>query len=594
MPLPDDLKVTLVQTVDEAFEMMRWLGERREVLAFDLETTGIDPREKGAAIRLAQIGDYNTGWAIPWDGWSGVFMEALDKYEGPLVGHNVAFDNRWLEIHAGWTPPWHRLHDTMLMSQLMHPEYRAHGLKELGDKLIDKRASAGSFKLKAAFKSQGWGWDTVPIDFPVYWQYGCIDTVLTAHLWKHFRADLAYPRAYETEMAARRICSRIEDNGMPIDLDYCEQAMEKLQTNVAKNKEWATENWEINIGSSAQLIKFFQDRLGEEITIFTDTGNPSMNKEQLTKFSESPNALTNQAANFVLETRKQDKLANTYFKNFLLKNHDGWLHPSIKTMGARTGRMSVVNPALQTLSKKDPFVRNAFLAREGEVLVSSDYSQIEMRLMAHFSNDPTLIQAFKHADATGGDFFQLMGSQTYNDPNFKKSDPRRGLVKGLMYGAAYGAGVPTMAKTAGVSHEQMSEVAAAVFSTYPGIKGFQRDIERIGQKRETEEGLGYVTTPDGRKLPTDEGFIFKLTNYLLQGTAAYLLKEALIRLDNAGFGKQMLIPIHDEVVFSLPEADLADALPEIEAAMSVMEGFAVPMPAEPEGPFTRWGDKYAA
>ena len=592
MGLPDDLKVHLVDSVDEAYEMMRWLGERRGVLAFDLETTGLDARADGAAIRLAQLGDENHGWAIPWERWSGVFLEALSRYDGQLTGHNVSFDNRWLEIHADWQVPWHRLHDTMIMSQIVEPGARGHGLKDLGDRHIDRRASAGQYRLKAAMKAQKWGWDTVPVDFPMYWQYGCIDTVLTAHLWHKLRADLAYPRAYETEMAARRICSKIEDNGMPIDLDYCEQAMGKLEEQVATAKGWAQENWGVNIGSSPQLIKFFTEQLGQEITITTPSGNPSMDKNQLELFAGSDHALTSQAAGFILGTRKAEKLATTYFKNFLTKNKDGWLHPSIKTMGARTGRMSVVNPALQTLSKKDPFVRDAFVPRPGEVLISSDYSQIEMRLLAHFSNDPALIKAFLEADRTGDDFFRMMGAEVYAEPGFKKSDKRRGDIKGVLYGAAYGAGVPTMARTAGVPEEQMRAAANAVFGTYPGIKGFQRAIDDVGVRREKEEGMGYVVTPDGRRITTDEGFVYKLTNYLLQGTAAYLLKEALIRLDNAGFGPSMLIPIHDEVVFSLPESDLPEAMPAIQEAMSVMEGFAVPMPAEPEGPFDRWGTKY--
>ena len=149
-----------------------------------------------------------------------------------------------------------------------------------------------------------------------------------------------------------------------------------------------------------------------------------------------------------------------------------------------------------------------------------------------------------------------------------------------------------MARTAKVTYDQMKAVADSVFSTYPGIKRFQKDIERVGENRQKSEGVAYVTTPDGRRLPCDEGYVYKLTNYLLQGTAAYLLKEALVRLDNAGFGPQMLIPIHDEVVFSLPPSEVADASREIEAAMSVMDGFLVPMPAEPEGPYDRWGAKY--
>jgi DNA polymerase-1 len=120
-----------------------------------------------------------------------------------------------------------------------------------------------------------------------------------------------------------------------------------------------------------------------------------------------------------------------------------------------------------------------------------------------------------------------------------------------------------------------------------------QDIEVIGTKREQEEGAGYIVTEMGRRLPADTGKVYSLTNYTLQGTAAELMKKALIRLDAAGYSDHMLIPIHDEVVFSLPEKDHKYAMKDIEKLMSYCDGeFAVDLPAEPEGLFDRWGSKY--
>jgi DNA polymerase-1 len=201
--------------------------------------------------------------------------------------------------------------------------------------------------------------------------------------------------------------------------------------------------------------------------------------------------------------------------------------------------------------------------------------------------------AFRDADATGGDFFVGLGKQIYNDENFSKKDPRRGLVKGTMYGSAYGSGIQKMAETAGVTYDQMAEVAEGVFSTFPGIKGFMAEIERLGSKREKEEEIGYVVTPMGRRLPCDPGRVYSLTNYMLQGTAAELMKKAIVRLDAAGYSDLMCMPIHDEMVFSVPEVDALEAMNDIQEVMSYCDGeFAVDLPAEAEGPLDRWGSKY--
>lgn len=591
MPLPGDLELTLVNTIDDAMAMKRWLSERRDVLGLDTETSGLDPHAPGAKLRLVQIGDHRSGWAVPWEQWGGAAMECINAWEGPIALHNAAFDIRWMQIHADWTPPWHRIHDTMIMAQIDNP-LGSGALKVLAQKIVDRRANAGEIMLKEAMAKEGWGWDTIPVDYQAYWAYGALDPVITAHLWSHFRTDLKYPRVYDLEMAARRVISRMEDNGARIDLDYCDRKLNELTEYVDRSKAWAKEAWGISIGSSPQVAKFFADELGAEVERRTNSGAPSADKAQMMIFSASSDPRVAEAAKFILQVRKADKLAGTYFSNFLKMHNDGILHPSIKTLGARTGRMSMTNPALQTLPKGEATVRDAFIPHEGHVLVSSDYSQIEMRLMAHFSGDANLQRAFIDADATGGDFFVELGKGIYQDPNFSKADKRRGLVKNTMYGKAYGAGVAKMAETAGVPHEQMRAVVDAVDRAYPGLKRFQSTVEDVGVRREREEGQGYVTTPFGRRLPCDEGRVYSLTNYMLQGHAAEILKDALVRMDAAGLGDYMLLPVHDEVIFSIPREDHEEAMRTIHTSMSVMEGYAVPMPADPEGPLERWGEKY--
>lgn len=587
-------QVHLVNTIAESWEFLSWLTKKMQepdaVLAYDLETTGLDPREEDAAIRLAQIGDEVDGWAFPWDHWSGPFMEALRVWDNPLVGHNTAFDNRWLMLHAGWTPPYERIHDTMIMAQIMEPHLNS-GLKDLCDRHIDPRASVGQALLKQAMKEQGWDWRTVPVDFDVYWKYGCIDTIITALLFHHYRADLKYSESYELEMATRRIVSQMEDNGIVIDLEYCQEWYDKLKAHVGEAKQWAIDNWDTNISASGQVVKLFQS-MGQEFTKFSPkTGAPSADEEQLLRFADSGDETVKNIVEFILSTKKMDKKANTYFKNFLNMHHDGRLHASFHTLKARTGRMSSSAPNLQNISKVDVMLRDAFLPNEGEVLLSCDYSQVELRLMCHFSGDEQLQEAFRVADATGGDFFVEMGKTIYGDPNFSKKDPRRGLIKTFMYAYLYGAGIEKMAKSAGVSQQEMTNFVRDLGEAYPGIPKFQQDIIAIGEQREAREGQGYVLTPSGRRIPCDRGEARTLVNYILQGTAAEILKKALVRLDAAGLTQYLILPIHDEVIASVPIDKYDEIAREISDIMSVRGEFSVDLIAEAEGPFNRWGDK---
>lgn len=598
MPKLPNVDLRLVSCIDDLRHFQNWFERPREVMGLDTETSGLDPFASDARLRLIQIGDHEAGWAIPFELWGGAALELMDKWKGQWTLHNASFDAKWLKEHARWDMPWERTDDTMIMAQIERPGDR-NDLKFLSTKFVDPMADAGQKELKEAMKTHGWGWGDIPVDFDAYWVYSALDPVLAAYLWSHFRTDLKFPVAYDLEMSVRRICTDMEFRGMRVDLDYSQRRFDELTQQVADAKQWAVDNWGVSLGSTAQLVGFFRDQLGARFEVFSEkTGNPSLNKKQLDLFTKSSNENVKIVSQYIVQVRNADKMANSYFKNFINMAQDSVVHPSIKTMGARTGRMSVTDPALQTLPKDDSMgVRRAFLPRNpGEVLVSCDYSQVEMRLLAHFSEDPALQEAFREADRTGGDFFVSIGRQVYNDPNFSKKDPRRGLMKGVMYGAAYGSGIQTMADAAGVSFEQMSEVANDIFRAYPGIKDFMSRTEFIGEERERKEGVGYIVTDTGRRIPADKGKMYTLTNYTLQGTAAELMKKAIVRLDAAGYGQFMQMAIHDEMIFSLPPEMVESALPEIEELMSYCNGeFAVDLPAEPEIIGNRnWGEKYAA
>lgn len=601
----DGVELSLVDSVEQASDFLSWLGQRRphNAVAIDIETGEYPGTDKKGAlspwhgdIRLVQVGDAQHGWAIPWDQWKGVFYQGMNSYDGPIVCHNIAFEAKWFAVKSEWDLPWYQAHDTMIMAQIINP-LGTGALKQLAAQHVDYTAVALQDTLDEQFRENGWTWGTVPTNFTPYWSYGALDTVLTMKLWEQFYEKCgpgkAYSIPYELEMATRKIATRMEINGARVDLEYSQKKLDELTAYTENVKKWARENYGgLSIGSPSQLGQAFLD-LGAELTHRTASGNLSMTKDQLDYLSINGNTEVKFLAEQVLKQRKADKLASSYFSNFLGDNVDGYVHPSIRTMGARTGRMSITEPALQTLPSGDATVRKAFIPKdEDHQIISSDLDQVEFRLTANFSNDPSLITLFNEADRTGGDVFTSIMHQVYQDDTLTKSDPRRKLIKGVIYGKLYGAGVDKMAQTAGVQTTVMKEVVDAFDTSYPGVKMFQKGVEDAGMRRLKEEGQGYVQTRTGRRLPCDEDRVYSLTNYLIQASAAEIFKQNLVKLDQADLTEYLIVPVHDEIVLQAPKSEVADVMQVVQECMTTSEGWQVPLTAGVEGGFDSWGAKY--
>jgi len=600
-----DVQLHLIDNVDKAREFLSWLGERRphNAIAIDTETGELPGGVREHALspwhgqlRLVQVGDGKQGWAIPWKEWSGVFYEAMSKFDGPIVCHNIAFEARWFDIQSDWKLPWHRAHDTMIMAHIIDP-LGSGALKRLAALHVDGRAVALQESLDIELIKNGWTWGTVPTNFQPYWAYGALDTVLTMRIWEMFYEKCGpggpYNKAYELEMAARRIVTRMEINGARIDLDYSRKKFDELTAYSESVKTWAKQTYNgASISSNMQLVRLFEG-LGAEITEFTPTGNKAVTKDQLKLLTITGNDEVKNLAEVTLKQRKADKLANTYFLNFINDNVNGFVHPSVKTLGARTSRMSIQNPALQTLPKGDDTVRTAFIPKdEDHVIITSDLDQVEFRMFASLSNDPNLISLFNRADATGSDPFTEIGREIYNDPSMQRSDKRRNLIKGTVYGRLYGAGVAKQALTAGVAEPQMRTVSDSLDTRFPGMAVFQKQIEDAGMRRLRAEGQGYVYTWTGRRLPCDEDRVYSLLNYLIQGGAAEVFKSNLVKLDQADLTEYLIVPVHDEIVLNAPRKDAQEIMKVVQECMTTREGWAVPLTAGIDGPLENWGVKY--
>jgi DNA polymerase-1 len=584
---------------------MTWLSERRpaSAVAVDIETGEIpgNPRDHAFSpwhgkMRLVQVGDGQTGWSIPWEEWNGVFYEAMDKFQGPIVCHNIAFEARWFDVQSHWKMPWERAHDTMIMAHLIDP-LGSGALKRLTSQYVDAKAAQLQSVLDEGLTKNGWTWGTVPVNFQPYWAYGALDTVLTMKLFEQFWEKCGpgqpYARAYELEMNTRRIVTRMELNGARLDLDYSQRKYDELVKYTEQVKQWGKDNYNgLSITSNAQLVRQFE-ALGAEITQTTPSGNKSASADQLKLLARDGSPEIQLLADTVLKQRKADKLASTYFSNFINDNVDGFVHPSVRTMGARTGRMTIQNPALQTLPKGDDTVRRAFLPKDDDhVIITSDLDQVEFRMFATLSKDANLINLFNMADATSSDPFTEIGREVYGDPTMQKSDKRRNLIKGVVYGRLYGAGVAKQAVTAGVPEDQMRAVSNAFDERYPGMALFQKQVEDVGMRRLRETGQGYVNTWTGRRLPCDEDRVYTLTNYLIQGGAAEVFKSNLVKLDQADLTEYLIVPVHDEIVLNAPRENAAEFQQIVRECMTTTDGWAVPLTADVDGPLENWGAKY--
>jgi DNA polymerase-1 len=568
-----------VESLDDCLELKRWLGERRPILGFDTETGGLEWWRQ--PLRLVQIGDAHRGFSIPFEWWGGLVREVFTKYEGEWVAHNAAFDCHFLERH-GIPVPRERVHDTSVLAHI-DKSYRLRALKKLAANLIDKSAELGQESLAEGMAKNGWTWGTVPVDFPPYWIYSALDPVLTARLWEklHPSVSLNYGDVYDLEMATLFVCMDMESRGFRVDLDYTRDRMLELDDFTAQMYEWVGTEFGIKPGSNdAVANRLLRD--GVRLVKLTDKGKWSVDDEVLTGLSGA-----HPLADAVRSYRQSRKFSKTYFAKILEMADGDVIHPGLNPLGARTARMSVSNPPLQQLPSDSPLVRDSFIAREGNTLVRIDFDQIEARLLAHFSNEPAMIEAI-----TGGvDLHSFMAARMYGVETPTKL--QRKLSKTGTFGKIYGIGAAKFAAQQGVTEAEARAFLAMFDNTFSAVPAFIRGVETVARQRLQTEREAYVTTPIGRRHylpPRDDGF-YKLVNYLIQGTAADVLKQKLVALDAAGLGSYLTLPVHDEVIFDVPKDDAEEVARVALQVMQDFDSFAVPLTAGAEfGP--RWGDGY--
>lgn len=578
----DGVQLYLVDSFAEAQNFDAWMtsGPRQHgKLAVDTETTGLSPERDH--VRLVQVGDTQKGWAIPWHLWAGLFQDAMRRYSGQITMQNAPFDLAFLD-KMGVKLDRSRIKDIRPMAHLIEPHLPT-GLKPQADRHVDRQSSEGQKELHDAVKTLGWG--GVPWNFGPYWVYAALDTVLTSHL-----EEIHWPntpqQGYDVENSVAFVLEQMMRRGIAVDLDYTRHQRDQMLLFCGQASQWVQDEYGVKIGSNQAIIKILQDQ-GYEFDKLTESGAFALDKEVL-------QGIAHPLAETVLRHRQISKLVSTYLDHYLERSIDGIIHCSINSLGARTGRMSVGDPNVQNLprvserNRAASVVRNCVVARPGHTLLFCDKDQIEMRVLAHLSQDPALIAAF-HAPV---DFFVFLAQMVFQDPTITdKKAPQRQLVKSVGYGEIYGAGVDKLAQTAGVPVEMARAAKEAWNHSFPGVAAFKASVMAEALENKRIHGVAFVTCPlSGRRHVADKGKEYALVNYLIQGMASFLFKTKLLELDAAGLGPYMILPVHDEIILDVPDELVPWAAGVLMQVMNDVNLLRVPV-SSGVAYGKRWGEK---
>lgn len=602
-----DVSITLVDSVADAEAAMRWLSTVKDkIIAIDTESTGLSPETD--KVRLVQMSDENTSWAIPMHRWGGVFEEVVKRWDGWYVGHNMQFDVAMLRTE-GIHIPTGKCHDTRLMGHVLDPT-ESTALKYQSAKYVDANAARLQKGLDEFMTENGWNWATVPIvsegEAAIYWQYGGLDTILTKRLMnRHYPLVQARsPKSYDLELGVVWVLEKMMRKGAKVDRPFTQERIALMDKYLNDCRAWSKEKFGdgFSLGSTRDVTEvLIRDGWGPWLTETTPSGAVKLDKKILP-------TIKHPLAETLMRYKQAQKVTSTFLKKFMEHSeHDGHLHPRINSIGGsgktagesgggqgvRTGRNSMDTPNLQQLSKKsgnNPFagqVRNCIIPSDGNTFVMADFDQIELRLLAHMSRDKGLIDAFNG----GGDFFVSLTQTMYQDNTITKSDPRRGTTKTLTYGKIYGSGVETFANAAGIKVNEARKVYELFNSMFPGAKTHAKELEEMVKKTQEEEGIGYVLSGlTDRRFPVDLDRPYSIGNHKIQGTAAELLKLKLIQADAAGLGDHMILPVHDEIISDVPNDQVDDFIVTLRDVMNDYTTFEVPLTAG-IATGTRWGTK---
>ncbi len=575
----------------------RWIAHIRDIghVAVDTETTSLDEMQADL-VGISLCVDAGKAAYIPLQHTTGGgdLFGATAHAEGQLdltetlkalkpiledpsilkIGQNMKYDWKIFARHGIRITPFD---DTMLMSYAMHAGLHNHGMDELSDRYLGHtpipiKSLLGSGKSQITF-------DKVAIDEAV--KYAAEDADVTLRLWQAFKPRLHRAKVttvYETlERPLVPVLADMEMAGIQVDRDTLNRMSNAFAQKLVQLEEEIHEiaGEKFNVGSPKQLGEILFDRLqipgGEKgKTGAYATGADIL--EDITTLEDHPTGA--QLAARILDWRQIAKLKSTYTDALQLAiNPDtGRVHTSYSIAGATTGRLASTDPNLQNIpvrTEEGRRIREAFVAPKERILVSLDYSQIELRILAHIADIPELRKAFED----GIDIHALTASEMFNVPLDQMTSDIRRKAKAINFGVIYGISGFGLARNLRIPRAEAQGFIDRYFERFPGIRGYMTDTVKFAQAN------GFVQTLFGRRINTPEinargpgaGFAKRAAiNAPIQGTAADVIRRAMIRMPAAikGIDAKMLLQVHDELLFEVSEAD-ADRL--IPIAKEVME-----------------------
>ncbi|MEZ2739762.1 DNA polymerase I [Comamonas jiangduensis] len=507
----------------------------------------------------------------------------LEDASKKKLGQHVKYDQHVFANHGITVRGY--AHDTMLQSYVLEV-HRPHNLTSLALRHVNRtgityEALCGKGKGQIPFAQ-------VPVDQAAAYSCEDSDQTLDVHgvLWPQIQANAGLLHIYELEMQTSEALFRIERNGVRIDAGELARQSNDLGARILQleNEAYEIAGQPFNLASPKQLGEIFFDKLGMPVVKKTATGARSTDEEVLEKLAEDyplPAKL--------LEHRSLSKLKGTYTDKLaqMALPRTGRVHTHYAQAVAVTGRLSSNDPNLQNIPVRTPEgrrVREAFVAPEGKLIASADYSQIELRIMAHLSGDEALLNAFKH----GLDVHKATAAEVFGVSVDEVSSEQRRYAKVINFGLIYGMSSFGLAKNLGIETKAAAAYIDKYFQRYPGVKRYMDETVALAHAQ------GYVETVFGRRLylpeinggsgPRKKAAERAAINAPMQGTAADLIKKAMVavqaKLDAEKPAIMVIMQVHDELVFELPASEADWLRAHIPAVMADVAQLSVPLLAE--------------
>ncbi len=574
-------------TTQEQFDSWMLRLNDAPLIAFDTETTSLDSMradivglslsvQPGHACYIPLAHDYPGAPAqLPRDKVLAALKPIFEDTRRPKVGQHAKYDMNILS-HYGIAVQGLK-HDTMLESYVWNATATRHDMdslakKYLGYDTVKYEEVAGKGAKQISFSQ-------VDLDTACRYAAEDADVTLRLHhaLWPLLESEPKLLKVYEDiEIPLVPVLAGMEQHGVLIDVNELRMQSQQLgkRMHELQKEAWQSAGREFNLDSPKQLQAILFDELGLPAKLKTPTGQPSTNEEALEAIADD-HALPR----LILEYRGLAKLRSTYTEKLaeIVNPRTGRVHTSYHQGAVATGRISSNDPNLQNIpvrTEEGRRIRQAFIAPEGWLVMAADYSQIELRIMAHLSGDEGLLRAFHE----GGDIHRATAAEVFGiEPDAVTNNQRR-AAKAINFGLMYGMSAFGLARQLGVDRGEASDYMARYFSRYPGVHAFMEAT------RERAHRDGYVETLFGRRLYLENltarnqalraGAERAAVNAPMQGTAADIIKRAMIAVaawlkdrDDA----HMLMQVHDELVFEV-RADAVDTVRD--AVIARMSGAA--------------------